>query len=156
MVNRFDVDGYTAAWNSRQPERVLEYLADDVTLVTPDVPEGAHGKEQLREIVADWFRMFNDLRIQPEQTVVQEDRVAMLVRAQGTNTGDVEISPGNRLPATGKRVDYRIGTFLTLDREGKVQRTTAVFDNLGIMEQLGATGMMAGQAPGRGAPQTSR
>jgi steroid delta-isomerase-like uncharacterized protein len=145
-MKRFDVDAYTQAWNSRDTGRVIEQFADNAELVTPDLPDGAHGKDELREVAADWFRTFPDMTMQVEKHLQEGDTVATMVRIQGTNKGDIEVAPGQRVPATGKRVDYRIAAFMTLDNSAKVRRLVAVFDNASIMEQLGISPEPTGAA----------
>ncbi len=145
MPARFDVNAYSDAWNAKNVDKLLEHYANDATLITPDLPEGVHGKEGIRKVADDWHRMFGDLRTQVVSGVTEGDKVAVLFRVQGTNTGDIEMAPGQRVPATGKPVDYSIGSFIQLDNSGKIQREVAIFDNAEVMKQLGLSSLLASE-----------
>lgn len=125
------------ASKSGDVDKVLQYYAEDAELVTTDLPEGIHGKEAIRKVMQDMNRMFGDMSMQATSTVREADKVATIWRVQGVNTGEIEVAPGKSIPATGKRVDYQIANFLTLDRNGKIKKDVAIFDNASLMQQLG-------------------
>lgn len=149
MATQFDLDKHIDAINARDVDRITQLYAKDAQFVTPDVVEGVHGKEGVREVMQQWVRMFTDLRVQVIERVQQEDRVAALLRVQGTNTGDIELPGGDTIPATGKSVDYQIGTFMTLDNDQKIKRSVSVFDNDLIMTQLGISRLIEQQGQGQ-------
>lgn len=155
MPARFDTLAYTEAWNSRDVDRLADAFAADVEFVTPDLPEGVFGRDAVRNVAQEWFRTFEDLQVQLLQGVQEADKAAMLLRVQGTNTGDLELAPGQRVPATGRRVDYRIASFVTLDATQKVKRSVSVFDNDDLMSQLklGGASTAAGAQRERQPPQ---
>lgn len=155
----FDVNAYANTMTTRDVNKLVEFYATDAEIITPDVPEGVRGREQMRTMAQDWFRMFDDLRGQVVSSVQEGDKVALLMRVQGTNTGDITISPNNKIPATGKRADYQIGSFITLDNQGKIKREVVLFDNGTIMSQLGVPGSLwaeEGTTATTGAKQPAR
>lgn len=78
-----------------------------------------------------WREAFPDLVIAPEIVLAEDDLVAVLWRAAGTNTGS-----GNGLPATGRRIDGRGITIWRVEK-GKVKEEWSEFSELLLMRQLG-------------------
>ncbi len=65
------------------------------------------------------------------QMVAENDRVVVLWKAEGVNTGE-----GNGLPATGKPFHVTAMTMFRLS-EGKIVEEWNVFDNYAFLSQLG-------------------
>jgi len=78
-----------------------------------------------------WKQASPDLVLRPEIVIAEGDRVAVLWRGRGTNTGS-----GNGIPATGKRV---VGRGITIWRivNGRVTEEWSEFSRLEMMQQLG-------------------
>jgi predicted ester cyclase len=78
-----------------------------------------------------WRQAFPDLSFTPEVLVAENDLVAVLWHAGGTNTG-----AGNGLPATGRRVDGR-GMTLWRIVDGRIQEEWSEFGQRALLKQLG-------------------
>jgi steroid delta-isomerase-like uncharacterized protein len=130
------VERWLAAWNSRQPERVLELMTDDIVYDDSGWPQTMRGHTQLREFLEFLWRAFPDLTIDGVGgPLVASDgpRAAFWWRARMTNSGPID-PPG--IPATGKRIEYEGADFHEY-RDGKVARLRIVFDMADILRQLG-------------------
>jgi predicted ester cyclase len=68
-----------------------------------------------------------------EQVVAEGDRVAGRFSLQGTHTGTLL-----GIPATGKRVSAGVMVIARFDARGKWVEDWAVWDQLGLLQQLGA------------------
>jgi steroid delta-isomerase-like uncharacterized protein len=96
-----------------------------------------HGRTRDIDLATDqaaakgWRDAFPDLSMTVVRMVAQDDMVAVLWTAKGTNTGT-----GNGLPATGKAAQGR-GLTLWRMRDGKIIEEWSEFDEADIAKQLG-------------------
>ncbi len=81
---------------------------------------------------AMFYRAFPNLHHRIEETVAEADKVTVHFTLHGAQTGDFA-----GIPPTGREVAVPAIAILSL-REGKVYRLRAVFDQMGLMRQLGA------------------
>lgn len=119
LINAGDVDGFG------------EFLADDFV-----EHEQAPGLEPTKEGVLEFFRMyragFPDLRFDPEDIIASGDKVAVRVRATGTNTGDFM-----GMPATGRSMDIQLVDIIRFGEDGLGHEHWGVADVMTMMQQLG-------------------
>lgn len=135
----FDVQEYLNAWNTHDVDRLLEHYADDFEMVDANTGRVvAQGKAALRESVEAVLRAFPDINGDVASAAVGERDVAILTHITGTNTGDYT-PPAPQAPyrATGKRVDYALASFFTLDESRKIAREADVMDMALFLKQLG-------------------
>ena len=78
-----------------------------------------------------YLRAFPDAQWSVEDIIVQGDKAAWRERFTGTHQGELM-----GIPATGKKVDVT-GISMGLLRDGKPAIHWSVYDNLGMMQQLG-------------------
>jgi steroid delta-isomerase-like uncharacterized protein len=124
-----------AAWNSRQPERMLELMTEDIVYDDAAWPQTMRGHAQVREFLEFLWRAFPDLTFEPECPLIAVDgsSAAFPWRGRGTNTGPID-PPG--VPATGKPLAWEGADFQEY-RAGKVARLRIVFDMADSLRQLG-------------------
>jgi steroid delta-isomerase-like uncharacterized protein len=130
------VERWLAAWNSRQPERVLELMTDDVVYDDSGWPQSMRGHAQVREFLEFCWRAFPDFTVEAVGgPLVASDgaRAAFWWRGRMTNTGPID-PPG--IPATGKLVEYEGADFHEYG-DGKVVRLRIAFDMADVSRQLG-------------------
>lgn len=120
LINAHDIDGFGA------------HLADDMI-----EHEEMEGLEPNPEGVKTFFRMmiagFPDLAMTVEDTVADGDKVVARVRFTGTHSGDFM-----GMPATGKAVNVQMIDIMRFGDDGRVKEHWGVFDQMGMMGQLGA------------------
>ena len=75
---------------------------------------------------------FTDLYHTIDETLVVGDRVLTRFTLRGTHT-----APFMGVPASGKRIEVQAFVWLTV-AAGKVRHLRAIFDQLGLLRQLGA------------------
>ena len=120
LISAGDVDGFGAL------------LADDFVEheVLPGFPPD-------REGVIAFFRMltaaFPDLRMNPDDILVDGDKVVARVTATGTHQGDFM-----GMPATGKAIDVQVIDIIRFGGDGLAAEHWGVFDAMRMMQQLGA------------------
>jgi steroid delta-isomerase-like uncharacterized protein len=93
----------------------------------PPMPLAGH-----QQFAAMFYAAFSGLAHVVEDTVAGPDRVAVRFTLHGTHTGDFM-----GLPATGRTIAVPAIAILRLV-DGKVAELNAVFDQAGMMRQLGA------------------
>jgi steroid delta-isomerase-like uncharacterized protein len=120
LINARDIDGF-----GRQ-------LADDF-VEREDLP----GFPPTKAGVIQYFRMliaaFPDLHMVAEDVIASGDKVVARVRATGTHKGTFV-----GMSATGKRVDVNLIDIIRFGDDGRAREHWGVFDQLAMMQQLGA------------------
>lgn len=119
------------AWNAHDVEGVVTLYAPDYEGV--DVGEAApqRGIPGIREHVEQYLSAFPDLEFTREETVVQDDRVALSWTARGTHRG-----PLMRIPPTGRPVTLH-GIMLLTVQDRKVTRGLYMWDVAGLLRGIG-------------------
>jgi steroid delta-isomerase-like uncharacterized protein len=121
LLSAGDLDGFA------------ELISDDDFVEHEQTP----GLEPTKAGVLHFFAMlrvgFPDLRMEPEQILVDGDRAATYFRATGTQTGEFM-----GMPPTGKSIDVHGVDIVRFGDDGKAREHWGVFDAMGMMQQLGA------------------
>jgi steroid delta-isomerase-like uncharacterized protein len=130
------VGRWVEAWNSRDPDRVLELCTDDVTFHDPAVEEELKGTEAVRDFLEQTFRGFPDLRFTVDEgpfVHADQPKAAQTWRMTGTMLGRID-PPG--VEPTGARVDV-LGIDLYEFRGERVARYRTLYDFTEMGRQLG-------------------
>ena len=120
-------------WDHGSLAAVDELLSRDFVRHGPSSLEGdISGRDGFKQLVTMYRTAFPDLSVPIEQQVVEGDLVVTRWTARGTHGGDLQgIAPtGNRISVQGVLID-RI-------ENGQIQEEWAVYDSLGLMQQVGA------------------
>lgn len=95
------------------------------------------GVSQSKDGVLEFFRMhraaFPDMRMIPEDVLVDGDKVVARVRMTGTHQGEFM-----GMPPTGKGVDTQLIDIIRFGDDGLAHEHWGVMDAMTMMEQLGA------------------
>ncbi len=124
---------YEEVWNKGNVDVALEVFADDYVRHDLRPTNALPGGEGQRKIAADFRRAFPDLQFKVDLTVAEGDLVAARWTASGTNTG-----PWGETGPTGKSATFSGVNFFRF-AEGKVAEIWNHRDDLGLMQQLGAS-----------------
>jgi steroid delta-isomerase-like uncharacterized protein len=87
--------------------------------------------QALKGLLQMYFTAFPDCKFTVSGFIVEGDKAAWHDRLPGTHQGELM-----GIPATGRTVDVS-GMSMGEIRNGKAYRHYSVFDNLGLMQQLG-------------------
>ena len=120
-------------WDNGTLARVDEVLSSDFVRHGPTSLEGdIRGREGFKQLVTMYRTAFPDLKVPIEQQVVEGDLVVTRWTARGTHGGDLQgIAP------TGKSIAVQ-GILIDRVSGGQIQEEWAVYDSLGLMQQVGA------------------
>lgn len=132
---------YMEIWNRDDQARIPDFISDDCV--------HHRGTEMVRQGPAEWVKAFQrwrsafpDLRSEIDLLVAEEDTVAAYYRFGGTHTGAFVMKGGLTVPPTGRRFDTsEVVIFRFVD--GKVVESWAVWDQLELLQQLGAVDLAA-------------
>jgi steroid delta-isomerase-like uncharacterized protein len=129
-------DRWWAAWNSHQPERMLELMTEDIVWDDAGWPRTMRGHAEAREYLEFMWRAFPDITFESQRPLIAVDGsgAAYPWRGRGTNTGPLD-PPG--MPGTGKTLEWEGADFHDEYRDGKVARLRIVFDMSDTWRQLG-------------------
>ena len=122
VLNTRDVSNQSAAY---------QLVAADFVGHFPGQPP-IEGLEAYGQFGSVYFSAFPDLQITPEDLVAEGDKVTMRYGWRGTQKGELM-----GIPPTGKRV-VTSGISILRIANGKIAEQWDNFDNLGMLQQLGA------------------
>jgi len=124
---------FTEVWNEGREETVDELFAADA--VAHGLGEGnatSSGPEGFKAFLRNMRSAFPDVRIDVEETVVQDDKIAARLVFHGTHSGE-----GLGLKPTNRRVSVS-GIVMARIVDGKVAENWNSWDQLAMLQQLGA------------------
>ena len=91
------------------------------------------GPAQFKQVHAAYRQAFPDMQFHIDEVIAEGDTVAMRWTVAGTHRGDLM-----GLAATGRSSRFEGMSFLRI-RNGKIVEGRNVFDQLGMLKQLGVT-----------------
>jgi steroid delta-isomerase-like uncharacterized protein len=119
LLNSGDIDGFGEA------------LADDFV-----EHEETPGLAPTKDGVLEFFRMqlagFPDLRMEPQDVLVSDDKVVIRSKITGTHQGELM-----GIPATGRSVDVQVIDIVQFRDDGLAHEHWGVIDSMTMMQQLG-------------------
>jgi steroid delta-isomerase-like uncharacterized protein len=142
------VPRWLAAWNSHEPDRVLEFLTDDVEIRDDSWPETMHGHDDVHEFLGALWRAVPDMTFElldGPYVIPGEPRASFHWRGSGTFTGRMD-PPG--FAPTGRRWEVD-GVDFQEYRGEQIAKLRVIFDLMTVSRQLGvmpATGSAAERA----------
>ena len=117
---------YTEAWNSKVPEQMASFYAEDGTL-TVNNGTPAIGRTQLAETAQSYMEAFPDLELTMDSLTVDNGTYRYYWTFKGTNTGP---------NGTGNKVDFSGYEEWTMNDQGLVQRSIGTYDAEEYQRQL--------------------
>jgi len=105
---------------------------EDSVLESPFAGKATTGREAIAAVYESYFKAFGDISFTQEDLLVDGDRVALIERVSGTDTGGVM-----GMAPTGRRISYQIAILYEL-RDGRIARERRVYDFTGVLLQIGA------------------
>lgn len=116
-------------WNAHRLDRFAEHVHPEVRFHPPRGPSRDHAG--YLEMATDFLRAFPDLHFAIERVDGSGDRASARLLIEGTNAG-----PFRGRPPTGRRVRV-VGQPQCRVADGKVAEFWQLFDELGMLHQLG-------------------
>jgi steroid delta-isomerase-like uncharacterized protein len=104
---------------------------DDSIVESPLAGGPATGREAILKLYTTYFGAFSDLKFEQDELLIDGDRVALLGRVSGHDTGGFM-----GMPATGRQVSVPIVFYYEL-RDGRIARERRIYDFTGVLVQVG-------------------
>lgn len=117
---------YTDAWNSKQPEKMALFYAEDGMLAVNN-GKPAVGRKQIAETAKSYIEAFPDIELTMDSLTVGNGTYRYYWTFKGTNTG-----PGG----TGNKVDFSGFEEWTMNDQGLVQNSIGTYDAEDCERQL--------------------
>ena len=133
---------YDEVWNNRKLSALDELLSPSHALHGPNFSGSSIGPEAYKLQVAQFVRAFPDLRWEIEETISENDKVAVVWTFTGTHKGEYR-----GVAATNKKVSVD-GITIHHIIDGKIMDSYANWDTWGMMKQFGVV-------PALGKPQNA-
>lgn len=128
LVRRIIEDGF----NEDRFEVFDDVLAADVVLHEAGEPEPLRGTEEVKAFFRTYRTAFPDAHIHVDQLLAADDLVAVRWTGTGTHDGDL-----HGIDPTGAEVSI-MGMEMYRVADGRIVEGWAVFDSLGMLQQVGA------------------
>ena len=119
------------AWDRLDAAALAADHADDGVVESPLAGGAATGREAVQKLYGTYFRAFSDLRLEEDDLIIDGDRVVLVGRVSGTDTGGFM-----GMPPTGRAVSVPIMFFYEV-RDGLIARERRVYDFTGVLVQVG-------------------
>lgn len=127
---------WLAAWNSHEPDRLLELMTEDIVYDDSAWPETMRGHGDVRAFL-DWaWRAMPDMTFEVADgpyLMPGQPKAAFYWKGTGTFTGPLD-PPG--FAPTGARLEFDGADFHEY-RDGRVSRLRIVFDMVDVSRQMG-------------------
>lgn len=117
---------YTEAWNSKVPQQMASFYAED-GILTVNNGTPAIGRKQLAETAQSYMEAFPDLELTMDSLTVDNGTYRYYWTFKGTNTGP---------NGTGNKVDFSGYEEWTMNDQGLVQRSIGTYDAEEYQRQL--------------------
>jgi steroid delta-isomerase-like uncharacterized protein len=128
---------YGAAWNSHEPQRLLDLMAPDIVYDDAAWPRTMRSHADVREFLEHAWSAIPDLEFEVlEGPFVAADGPSVAFRWRGTGTFTGRMDPPGYAPTNG-RLDFT-GFDLHEYRDGRLSRLVILFDNAEVGRQIGA------------------
>ena len=123
---------YEEVINKHNPEAIEQFLTTDFVDHNPS-PDIAPGIEGVKQMFSMYFAAFPDMQVKVEDTIAEGDKVVARVTIRATHKGDFM-----GIAATGKPI-MMTGIQIVHIKDDKIVERWGNFDELGMMQQLGAS-----------------
>ncbi|MEJ2617727.1 MAG: ester cyclase [Ignavibacteriaceae bacterium] len=124
-------DKYAAVWNGANVAELDAILDSNFIYHSNNLPE-VKGLDGIKKVITSTRTAYPDLKLNVEDRLFSENKVASRWHITGTNTG-----PGD-IPPTEKQVDFW-GISIINVSNGKLTEEWVAYDRQSVMQQLGFT-----------------
>jgi steroid delta-isomerase-like uncharacterized protein len=121
----------TEAWRHLDVDALVADYAPDAVVESPLAGGSTQGVEQIKQVFQTYFTAFPDLGMEVTDTLIDDQRAAVLATFTGTDRGGFM-----GMPPTGRRVAIPVA-FLYEFKDGKIVRDRRMYDFTGLLIQVG-------------------
>lgn len=119
-------------WNRRDTTALVHDFSEDSVVETPLAGGSMHGRKAIEDLYLQFFHAFPDARLQMDDLLIDGERVTLVGRMSGTDTGGfMGVGP------TGRSFDIALVLLYQL-RDGLIVHERRIYDFTGMLLQVGA------------------
>jgi steroid delta-isomerase-like uncharacterized protein len=118
-------------WDRHDAAALAADHTEDGVVESPLAGGMARGREAIEKLYHTYMSAFGDMKLEQEELLIDGDRVALLARVSGTDTGGFM-----GMPPTGRQVRFPTVFFFEL-RDGRIARERRIYDFTGVLVQVG-------------------
>ncbi len=122
-------------FNKHNLKLLDEIFTADARSHDPQQPNVGPGPDGVRQSMQVYLTAFPDSKLTIQREIAEGDYVVQHLTTTGTHTGELA-----GIPATGKRTNVT-GVITSKFKDGKIVETWSLFDQLGLMQQIGVVPM---------------
>ena len=130
-------EALVAAIEHGDADRLARLYAPDAVQHHPLAPEPIRGREAIREGERALLAAFPDVTLKGQRVLSDDSTAIVELILAATNTGAIDVGPGQQLPATGRRIEIPSVWVLELDERGLIAHERDYFDTAAFFRQLG-------------------
>ena len=123
-------------FSANELDHCVEMAAEDVQVVAHAFGLTFNGRNEFRDFMQGFKQAFPDLRIEHQNIVNHDGRVAVEFTAYGTHTGPLE-TPAGTIPPSGNEVVLNVAEFYEWEN-GQFRKMSNYQDAGSLMRQIGA------------------
>ena len=129
--NKAAVRRFWEGFNAHNPEVWDEVCTPNFINHDPSLPVPEADLQTIKEVIGGLLAAFPDLNSEEEDLISEGDKIVVRRTFRGTHKGEFM-----GVAASGREVTFT-GTFIDRLTGGKIDEQWAVFDALGLMQQIG-------------------
>ena len=126
----------TEAVNRHDGVAYARGYSENTKVIDPVYPEPLAGRAAVERDMVDFLITFPDFHYRQERVVVEGDLLIFEGVVTGTHLGPLAL-PSGLVPATNRKVQFRIAGFSNIDSEGLISEEHRYYDVAGVLDQLG-------------------
>lgn len=131
------VEELVGAIRRRDAHALAELFADDAVMRHPLSAVPIEGKAAIAASEQALFDAFSDIEIEVVRVVAEADDIVVELVLRATNTGALDVGAGERLPATGRRIELPSVCLLRLGADRRIVEEHDYLDTASFFLQLG-------------------
>jgi steroid delta-isomerase-like uncharacterized protein len=120
------------AFNRRDIAALVRDLSEDSVVDSPFAGGVTRGREAIEDLYRSFFHAFPDAKLQWEDALIDGDRVMLVLRLSGTDTGGFM-----EVPAKGRSFDVPLVLSYKLQND-LIVHERRIYDFTGMLVQVGA------------------
>tara|TARA_Y100000816_G_scaffold243648_1_gene191044 strand:+ start:343 stop:759 length:417 start_codon:yes stop_codon:yes gene_type:complete len=137
-MNSEVIDGFFQAMSSGDADAAEKFFSEKSEFTDTATGMTMRGVDENLMDVKNWMSTFSDMKVTALRHVESGNVVATEMQFEGTNTGEMAMPDGSKIPATGKTVKMQ-GCQVVEVEDGKMVKGTQYYNPMAMMEQLGLT-----------------
>ena len=137
QLTEHDARQMIAVVNTRNPEKIVEQYAEDVTFQVPGLDSPLHGKVAIREFLKGNFEAFPDWTMDISKVFVSADETVLVSSARGTHSGPMHGKDGTSIAPTNKKFVQEEMIRVALNEKGQVKSLRSYGNSADTLRQLG-------------------